>query len=73
MKRIPIQYVNENYGYAEGTSIKTHEIRLINDVSSFSQLSMWDFYDVQTGDAHPVEVQQRKDDEPYLVPNRLLP
>ena len=63
--------VKGKYKYAEGTPVRTHKVRLVNDCHIFSNSVSWATVRIQTDDIHPVVVQARKNG-PYLVPNTLL-
>ena len=63
--------VKGNYKYAEGTPVRTHKVRLVNDCHLFLNSVSKASVRIQTGDIQPVVVQARKNG-PYLVPNTLL-
>ena len=58
--------VKGKYKYAEGTQVKTHKVRLVNDCRRFPNSVSMVAVRIQTGDIHPVVVQARKKG-PYLV------
>ena len=63
--------VKGKYKYAEGTPVRTHKVRLVNDCHLFPNSVSRANLRIQTNDIHPVVVQARKNG-PYLVPNTLL-
>ena len=63
--------VKGKYKYAEGTPVRTHKVRLVNDCHLFLNSVSRATLRIQTDDIHPVVVQARKNG-PYLVPNTLL-
>ena len=63
--------VKGKYKYAEGTPVRTHKVRLVNDCHLFQNSGSRATVRIQTDDIHPVVVQARKNG-PYLVPNTLL-
>ena len=63
--------VKGKYKYAEGTPVRTHKVRLVNDCHLFRNSVSRATVRIQTDDIHPVVVQARKNG-PYLVPNTLL-
>ena len=63
--------VKGKYKYAEGTPVRTHKIRLVNDCHIFPNSVTRATVRIQTDDIHPVVVKARKNG-PYLVPNTLL-
>ena len=63
--------VKGKYKYAEGTPVRTHKVRLVNDCHLFPNSMSRATVRIQTDDIHPVVVQARKNG-PYLVPNTLL-
>ena len=63
--------VKGKYKYAEGTPVKTHKVRLVNDCHICPNSVSRAAGRIQTYDINPVVVQARKNG-PYLVPNILL-
>ena len=63
--------VKGKYKYAEGSPVRTHKVRLVNDCNFFPNLVSMATVRIQTDDIHPVVVQARKN-EPHLVPSTLL-
>ena len=63
--------VKGKYKYAEGTPVRTHKVRLVNDCHLFPNSVSRATVRIQTDDIHPVVVQARKNGL-YLVPNTLL-
>ena len=63
--------VKGKYKYAEGTPVRTHKVRLVNDCHLFPNSMSRATVRIQTDDIHLVVVQTRKN-VPYLVPNTLL-
>ena len=59
------------YKYAEGTPIRTHKVRLVNDCHLFPNSVSRATARIQTDNIHPVVVQARKNG-PYLVQNTLV-
>ena len=57
--------------YAEGTPVRTHKVRLVNDCHLFPNSVSMATVRIQTDDIHPVVLQARKNAH-YLVPNTLL-
>ena len=57
--------------YEEGTPVRTHNVRLVNDWHLFPNSVSMAAVRIQTGDIHPVVVQARKNGL-HLVPNTLL-
>ena len=54
--------VKGNYKYAEGTQVRTHNVRLVNDCHIFPNSVSRAAMRIQTGDIQPVVVQARKMD-----------
>ena len=63
--------VKGKYKYAEGTPVRTHKVRLVNDCHLFPNSVTRATVMIQTDNIHPVVVQARKNGL-YLVPNTLL-
>ena len=63
--------VKGKYKYEEGTPVRTHKVRLVNDRHLFPNSVSRATVRIQTDDIHPVVVQARKNGT-YLVPNTLL-
>ena len=63
--------VKGKYKYAEGSPVRTHKVRLVNDCHIFPNSVSMATVRMQTDDIHPVVIQARKI-VPYLVPNTLL-
>ena len=63
--------VKGKYKYAEGTPVRNHKVRLVNDCHFIPNSVSKATVRIQTGDIHPLVVQARKNG-PYLVPNTLL-
>ena len=63
--------VKGKYKYAEGTPVRTHKVRLVNDCHFFPNSVSRATVRIQTYNIHPVVVQARKNG-PYLVPTTLL-
>ena len=59
--------VKGKYKYAECTPVRTQKVRLVNDCHIFTSSVSMATVRIQTGDIHPMVVQ-----EIYLVPNTLL-
>ena len=54
------------YKYAEGTSVRTHKVRLVNDCHLFPNSVSRATVRIQTDDIHPVVVQARKNGSLHL-------
>ena len=63
--------VKGKYKYAEGTPVRTHKDRSVNDCHLFPNSVSRETVRIQTDVIHPLVVRARKN-EPYLVPNTLL-
>ena len=61
--------VKGKYKYAEGSPVRTHEVRLVNDCQFFLNSVSRASVRIQTGDIQPVVAWENG---PYLVPNTLL-
>ena len=59
------------YKYAEGTPVRTHKVRLVNDCHLFPNSVSRATVRIQADDIHPVVVQARTN-RPYLVPITLF-
>ena len=68
---VNITIVKGKYKYAEGTPVRTHKVRLVNDCHLFPNSVSRATVRVQTDDINLVVVQARKNG-PYLVPNTLV-
>ena len=62
--------VKGKYKCAEGTPVRTHEVRLVNDCHLFPNSVSTATVRIQTDDIHQAVVQARKNGS-YLVPNTL--
>ena len=63
--------VKGRYKYAEGTPVRTHKVRLVNDCHPFPNSVSRATVRIDTDYIHPVVVQARKNG-PYLVPKQLM-
>ena len=63
--------VKGKYKYAEGTPVRTHKVRLVNDCHLFPNSVSMATVRIQTGNIHPAVVQASKNGN-YLVPNTLI-
>ena len=63
--------VKGKYKYAEGTPVRTHKVRLVNDCHLFPNSVSRATVRIQTDDIHPVVVQARKNG-PYFSTKHLI-